>query len=54
MKKFSNAKAIANFFRKLSAKPDEMKEIATEIKNTRHSSGIGVNAKKIKSLQPDE
>ena len=25
-----------------------------KIKNTRHSSGLGVNAKKINSIEPDE
>ena len=50
MKKNSNTKDFPNFFDEKSVIPRKREEI----KNTRHSSGLGCNTKIISNVDPDE
>jgi hypothetical protein len=48
--KFANTKAITFFFDRKSVIPRKREEI----KNTRHSSGLGFNVMNINIIEPDE
>ena len=50
MKKILFTKEFVNFFDEESLIPRKREEI----KNTRHSSGLGFNAKIISNIEPDE
>ena len=50
MKKNSNTKDFPNFFDEKSVIPRKREEI----KNTRHSSGLGFNVMNINIIEPDE